>query len=85
MPKFYGGLESFFASEIFTKFLSKNTLKIAEITTLLQILIKKEIPFDIVYSPGTRRKSPLIEFTIYINPTTKIDFLISLDSSPSTF
>ncbi len=85
MALFSDNIEKFFASEIFARILRNDTFKITELNVIMQLLIKSEIPFDISYSPGTRRQAAAIEFSIYINPTTNIDFIITLDRGGSTF
>ncbi len=73
------------SSEAFQKLTNNDAAKIAELNIVIRLLIKLQIPFDVSFSPGTRRTAAAVELTIYINPSTTIDFVISLDSGSGTF
>ncbi|RKD22360.1 hypothetical protein BET04_04820 [Caminicella sporogenes] len=85
MSKFSKNIHTLLASEIFINLLCSKSVKLAELYSLLNILIKSEIPFDLSFSPGTRRTIENIKLVIYINPTTTIDFIIKLETGGNIF
>jgi hypothetical protein len=60
-------------------------MRIAELDAVIAILIKTKIPFDVEYSPGTRRTAESAELKIYINPTTTLNFVLSFQPGGSIF
>lgn len=85
MANFSKELEGLLKTDIFSRLRRSNTLKIAELSAIMKVLISADIPFDLVFSPGTRREAAAIELSIYINPTTTIDFVITLEAGGSVF
>ena len=73
------------SSQAFAGLTTSRNIKIAEFDAIIAILIKAKIPFDVEYSPGTRRLAESAELTIYINPTTKLNFTFSFESGTSLF
>lgn len=72
-------------SQAFAGLTSSRNIKIAEFDAIIAILIKTQIPFDVEYSPGTRRLAESAQLTIYINPTTTINFTFSFQGGASLF
>ncbi len=85
MIKFSKELESILKAEAFTKILNSDFARISEINAILALLIEANIPFDLEFSPGTRREAAALSLTIYINPTTTINFIIPLQAGGSIF
>jgi hypothetical protein len=85
MAKFPKEFESLLKTEAFIKLLNSDSLLITELCAIMKILVAASIPFNIIFSPGTRRDAPAIELSIFINPTTTIDFTINLDSGGGIF
>jgi hypothetical protein len=78
-------LVNILSSEVFRTALTGNLLQIEKLNVLLLLLIQARIPFDLTYSPGTRRLAAAANLTIYINPTTSLSFTISLEPGGSIF
>ena len=78
-------LSTLFTSQAFSKLLSSRNLRIAELDAIVAILIKTQIPFDVLYSPGTRRDAESAELKIYINPTTTLNFVLNFQAGGSIF
>lgn len=72
-------------SEAFSSLASSRNIKIAEFDAIIALLIKVRIPFDVEYSPGTRRLAESAQLTIYINPTTTLNFTFSFQGGGSLF
>lgn len=68
-------------SKFISKLLNSSNLKIVEFDALLTLLIKAGIPFDVEYTPGTRRDSESALLSIYINPNTTLNLTFSFDGS----
>lgn len=61
--------------EAFKRFMSSG-VKLSQLQTLMLLLIKFNIPFDLSFDPGNRRNEFSIELTIYITPHSSINFTI---------
>lgn len=85
MDKINNELLTLLASQAFSNLANSKNLKIAEFDAIIAILIKTKIPFDVEYSPGTRRLAEAAELTIYINPNTTIDFTFNFQGGSSLF
>jgi hypothetical protein len=72
-------------STAFSNLASARNIKIAEFDALIAILIKSQIPFDVEYSPGTRRLAESALLTIIINPTTSLNITFSFEAGTSLF
>lgn len=79
MAKYSKEIATILASEAFCKISNSDTIKIIELNAAIALLIKTNIPFDVFFSPGTRRDSPSITLEIYINPNSRIKFSITLE------
>lgn len=78
-------LATLFTSQALTRLMYSNNMKIAEFDAILSLLIKARIPFDVQYSPGSRRAAESAEITIYINPVTTLNFTLSFEPGASIF
>ncbi len=78
-------LATLFTSQALTRLMYSNNMKIAEFDAIVSLLIKARIPFDVAYSPGTRRAAESAELTIYINPVTTLNFTLSFEPGASIF
>ena len=72
-------------TEAFTNLVNNKNLKIVELEAIMSLLIKTHIPFDITYSPGTRRLAAAAQLTIWLNPSTSIVIDINLQGGNSVF
>ena len=78
-------LNTLFTSQAFSRLLSSKNMRIAEFDAILSILIKIQIPFDVIYTPGTRRDAESAELKIFINPTTTLNFILNFQPGGSIF
>ncbi|KAB3538641.1 hypothetical protein F8154_01655 [Alkaliphilus pronyensis] len=60
--------------------MKSNAIQLIQLNAATNLLIKLGIPFDLFFLPGTRRQAAVAELVIFINPTTTIDFTISLET-----
>ncbi|WP_034601434.1 hypothetical protein [Clostridiisalibacter paucivorans] len=73
------------STDVFKSLISSDLVTIGKLNAAINLLIKARIPFDIEYSPGTRREATAAQLTIYINPTTTINITISFEGGGSIF
>lgn len=85
MPELFNELKVLFAGDIFMALLGSNCVKIAQLNAAIALLIQAGIPFDLSFTPGTRRDAASANLTIYINPTTTIRFVLNFESGGSIF
>ena len=73
------------ATDVFKNILGNQLMPLAKVNVAIALLVKAGIPFDISYSPGTRRVSPGFSLTVYINPNTTLQFNISIEGGQTIF
>lgn len=78
-------LSTLLSSQVLSRLTSSRNMRIAEFDAITAILIKTQIPFDVQYTPGTRRDAESAELKIYINPTTTLNFVLSFQAGSSIF
>jgi len=78
-------IDTLLKTELFSSLFDRDTIKLTELDAILRLLVKAEIPFDLTYSPGTKRTAAALELTVYINPTTTLNFIITLQAGGSVF
>jgi len=85
MTDIFKDFQVLMASEAFQVLCNSELIKLNQLFAVQALLIKAGIPYDLTFSPGTRRTATAAELTIYINPTTKLDIVISLEPGGSIF
>ncbi|KAB3533220.1 hypothetical protein [Alkaliphilus serpentinus] len=73
------------ASDVFTQLLTSKNLQIAQLNAAISLLIKSRIPFNLEYSPGTRRLAASAQLKIFITPSINLDFIISIGEGGGVF
>lgn len=73
------------STSVFQTILNNNFIRMDQLNIVLKLLISFRIPFDLSYSPGTRRLAPGLQLTIHINPTTTLQFAIPLNGGDTLF
>lgn len=73
------------STDVFKSLINSDLVTMGKLNAAINLLIKARIPFDIEYSPGTRREATAAQLTIYINPTTTINITISFEGGGSIF
>jgi len=68
------------ASDAFKSLLSSDLFNTTKLNAAIALLIKARIPFNVIFTPGTRRVEPQAVLTISINPNTTISFTLQFDS-----
>ena len=75
-------LESLLSLDIIKTLLRVNSMEVSRFNTVIALLIKAGIPFDVTFDPGTRRTVSAAQLTIYINPTTTLVFTFEFEEGP---
>lgn len=73
------------STEIFQSILNNDAIKIEQLLSTQRLLISAGIPFDLSFSPGTRRDDSGATLVIHVNPTTTITFTITLEAGGTIF
>lgn len=73
-------LMTLLSTDIFKSLLNSDEFEIAKLNTAIALLIKAGIPFELTFTPGTRRDAATATLTVYINPATSIKFTITFNS-----
>ncbi|CCO07897.1 hypothetical protein [Desulforamulus hydrothermalis] len=85
MPKGFKEINVLLAHDTFKALFSSDALKVTQLNAVIALLIKLGIPFDLEFSPGTRRLAAAAELVIYINPSTTLNFTISFEAGATVF
>ncbi len=85
MAGFAEDLISILTSDAFSTYLRDSKLRLVEVDVIIALLVNACMPFDLTFSPGTRRLTPAFQLTIPLNPTTRLSFTINLDGGASIF
>ncbi|MGE4282654.1 MAG: hypothetical protein AB7G87_02945 [Clostridia bacterium] len=85
MAAFNKEVMTIITSDIFSALLNRGSIQVAQLNAAIALLIKAGIPFDVEFSPGTRRAAAAAELTIYMNPTTTLSFTLTFEAGPSIF
>ena len=80
MNDFQNEFINILSCEAFRRFMSAG-IKLTHLQTLLFLLIKYKISFDLSYDPGNRRNEFSIQLTIYITPHSTLNFSIGEEIS----
>ncbi|RKD34599.1 hypothetical protein [Thermohalobacter berrensis] len=78
-------LNRILSTEVFQKIINNDIIRIRQLNAAISLLIKTGIPFDITFSPGTRRDAAAAELSIFVAPTTTITFLITFEGGGTVF
>ena len=80
MVDFNKDLLALLSTDVFKSLLNSDEIEIAKLNAAIALLIKTKIPFDVTFTPGTRRALSSATLTVYINPATSIKFTITFNS-----
>ncbi|MEG6617603.1 hypothetical protein V6C27_14480 [Peptococcaceae bacterium 1198_IL3148] len=78
-------LELILGTDLFQSLCNSDAIKLTQLQALISILIKACIDFDLTFTCGTRRDATALALSIYINPTTTIQFVINLEAVSGAF
>lgn len=73
------------STSLFQKILNNDSIKIEQLNAITALLIKLNIEFALTVSQGTRADAQTAVLVIPINPTTNIEFTISLEDGVGFF
>ncbi|MPW24902.1 hypothetical protein GC105_03740 [Alkalibaculum sp. M08DMB] len=73
------------SNELIQSIFSKDKIKLAEINTVMNLLVSWNIPFDIKYNESSTSRAASILIRVKLSPTTVIEHLISLEAGVTRF
>ncbi len=85
MTDFFKEFQILLTNKLFKAILNADIIKLNELFAIQALLVKARIPYDLQFSSGTRREAAAFDLTIYINPTTTINFVINLEPGETIF
>lgn len=78
-------LQVILGTDVFKCIINNDLLKINQLQAAIALLIKAGIDFNLEFYSGTDRNSAVVELTIFLNPTTTIDFTVTLEGCGNFF
>ncbi|MFZ7133647.1 MAG: hypothetical protein ACOWWR_14970 [Eubacteriales bacterium] len=72
-------LGNILASEVFQQLLCRDKLKMAEINSIMCLLVNCNIPFELTFNQGTNSSAAAFTLIIILTPTTSITRIFSLE------
>lgn len=78
-------IAALFSWDLFQKIASGESMSLYKVNIFTAMLVNSGIPFDMSFESGSRKKSPAIQITIYINPVTTLVFNVGLGPGENTF
>lgn len=85
MEQFKEEILTILATGILNQLGKCDKLRITQLNAFVSFLIKAGSPFDLEFSPGTRRIASSAQITIYINSTTTISRKIAFEAGGTAF
>lgn len=85
MADFCKEFQFLLTSQAFQALLNKDTIKFNQLCVVQSLLFKACIPFELVFTPGTRQAAAKAELTIQINPATTVNLVINLEPGGTIF
>ena len=79
MSTLYEQITALLSTTVFQNILKNDILKIDQLNAIIALLIQSNIPFNLLYTSATRQASASASLTIYINPSTSLEFTISFN------
>ena len=76
----YNEIINILSAETFRKLASGDIIQIAEINAITSLLLKANIPFDMLFSPGNKRFAKQVRLIIYITPATTLSFNLQFEA-----
>lgn len=81
MPSLLQEVEYLLTIPVFSALIKTDVIKISQLNTVIALLIKANIPFQLDFSRGTRQDKASAELSISINPNTSLEFTFTFESS----
>lgn len=78
-------IEVLLTSEVFKALRTADVIQLQQLFAVQSLLIKLGLPFNISFSPGTRRDATAADLTVYLSPSVTIRFEFSFEAGGSIF
>lgn len=78
-------IEVLLTSEVFKALRTADVIQLQQLFAVQSLLIKLGLPFNITFSPSTKREAAAAELTVFLSPTVTIRFVFSFEAGGSIF
>ena len=85
MSVFDNQIIALFSYELFRRMASNQPITLFQLNIITDMLVAREIPYDISFVPGTRKTAASLQLTIHVNPTAQAVFVITLEPGAAVF
>ncbi|MCL2352373.1 MAG: hypothetical protein FWC55_07575 [Firmicutes bacterium] len=85
MAVFDNQIMSVFSWDICRQIAGGEQIPLYKLNIFTAMLANNCIPYELSYSPGSRKEAPAYQLTIHINPTATLVFTIALASGATAF
>lgn len=74
-----------FSWDIFRQMANNQVIPLYKFNLITNMLVDNGIPFDVSFTPGTRKEAAALQITIHINPTSTLVYVVSLEQGATAF
>ena len=80
-----GQITALFSWDVFRRMAHNQPVTLYQFSAVMQMLVCRDIPFDISFTSGTRKAAAALQLTIHVNPTSTMVFVVALEPGASAF
>ena len=78
-------ISALFSLDTFRRMAHNQAISLYQFSSIMQLLVNGNIPFDISYAASTRKAAAALQLTVHINPTSTMVFVVALEPGASVF
>jgi hypothetical protein len=78
-------LMSLFSWDIFRQMAANQAISLCKFNLVTNMLVERNIPFDVSFSSGTRKAAAALQLTVHINPSSTLVYVVQLEPGASAF
>jgi hypothetical protein len=85
MAIFDNQLLSLFSWDVFRQMAARQAIPLCKFNLITNMLVDNNIPFEVSFSPGTRKAAAALQLTVHINPTSTMVYVVQLEPGSTAF
>ena len=85
MSTFDNQITSLFSLDTFRRMAHNQPISLYQFSSIMQMLVNINLPFDISFTSGTRKTAAALQLTIHVNPTATMVMVVALEPGASAF
>ena len=85
MSVFDSQIVALFSYELFRRMASNQPITLFLLNIITDMLVARDIPYDLSFVPGNRKAASSLQLTVHINPTATAVFVIQLEPGAAVF